>query len=404
MNGQHYIISILVINCLTLAYIEFRQYKALCSKIPDAAKRFTNETEYKKSVAYNKCKLLYGTITGFISLAKEICTIIYISLFYDIYLSKYSNSNTLMIVLFLVYNTLTDLPFSYFFDFVIEEKFGFNKKTNSIFIKDTILSLALTVSLSYPIVSAVIHIIKSFKNFYLYLWVFICLVQFCIVILYPIFIAPLYNKFKLLEEGSLKDKINELASKINFKASQILVMDGSKRSGHSNAYFTGFGKAKKIVFYDTILSQLSENEIIAVLSHEFGHWACSHSYILITVSFTISFIFLFLMNFMISTGNPNVPISLKMIEFTYFSNSMMLPLNLFQNFIVRCLERQADRFSVKLGYGKDLQSALIKISQENKSVLINDCVYSTLHFSHPPLLERLDLIEKELNQKSKKDD
>lgn len=387
--------AILIANTLVAGYIDLRQYLKLGAPMPAIAKQLCTEEEYKKSVAYNRTKRIFSIISNTLSVLRDILIFYMLPIIFKRYLSKYSNANTLMLVFNFLLTMIVELPFSFVYDFVIEAMYGFNKKTVFTFISDAIKTSILTVIISYPLSSIALRIINRYTNFYLYLWVFFCTFQFGFMVLFPTVIAPLYNKFVLMENGELKTKIEELAKKVGFSASQILIMDGSKRSGHSNAYFTGFGKAKKIVFYDTILNQLPQNEVLAVLCHELGHWACSHTYLLMSMAFVNTFILLFSMNYFIVHESSDVPLSLRIIEFTYFSNCLMLPLNLLQNFIVRCFERQADRFAVKMGYGDDLHAALIKINNENKGTLVNDPIYSTLNYSHPPLLKRLDLIEKE---------
>jgi STE24 endopeptidase len=391
------LIAILIGNALVFAYIELRQYIKLGSKQPEESKAFTNEKEYCDSVKYNRAKLSFIIFSNIISTFRDLGFMMVLPYLHEKYLSAWHNSDVLLILAVTHIGTISDIPFDLYFDFVIEAAHGFNKKTLATFIKDRVISFFITSIIMYPVCTFGFFIIRSYKTFYLYLWVFFCLFQLTMLLIYPNFIAPLYNKFEEMKNSPLKVRIQELAKKVKFPAGEIYVMDGSKRSGHSNAYFTGLGKIKKIVFYDTILSQLSDDEIIAVLCHEFGHWFLNHTLGLMAMSFATSFMFLYALNNFIR--NPSaVPLSIKILTFSYFSSCIMLPMSLLQNGLTRIFERQADRFAVDQGYGDKLVSGLIKLSKENKGSIVNDWLYSVVKYSHPPVLERKATIEGLLNK------
>lgn len=365
--------------------------------MPEAAKKIFSDSEFKKSVEYNRAKLLYSIITSAVGTFKEVLTLNIIRVIYLRWFSTAKGSDALLITAFMLFDLVYEIPFDAFFDFVIERRFGFNNKTFKVFVHDFCLNFILTGALTFPVSKLVFYIALKYSSFYLYVWVLLSLFQIFMVIIYPSVIAPLYNKFSPLENDVLKSRIEELAKEVGFTIGKISVMDGSKRSGHSNAYFTGLGRVKKIVFYDTILKQLNYNEVLAVLCHELGHWAHSHIISLIAAGLAQLLVYLYMFNLFISKS-PDDPISIKLIEFNTLFSCVAIPIKLFKNLLVRAFERQADRFSVRHGFGRDLQSALVKLHSENKSAPVVDPLYSAIHYSHPHTLERLEIIEDELKK------
>jgi STE24 endopeptidase len=247
----------------------------------------------------------------------------------------------------------------------------------------------------------VLYLIDLFpESFYLYVFISVITIQLIMVVLFPILIQPLFNKFEPLDEGSLKKRIVDLAKEIGFKPSKILKMDGSKRSHHSNAYFIGLFKEKRIVLFDTLLNQTTENEVLSILCHEFGHWYYNHTWMNIIFSFSIIFGYLYTFNIFVKNKifMSKYPMILKLNYFMLLTVVINPLLTLIQNYITRIYERQADRFAVKKGYGNDLKTGLIKIHIENKSNICPDSWYSTYHHSHPTLSERIELIDSEINK------
>jgi len=238
--------------------------------------------------------------------------------------------------------------------------------------------------------------------FALYLWIFTMVVSIVLVILYPIVLLPLFNELTPLPDGPLRDKLNELSKKVGFSFSQVLVMDGSKRSGHSNAFFTGFGKQRKIVLYDTLINQMTEDEVCAVLGHELGHWTHSHIYKsfailaihnLLTFALFSKFIDdekLFAdFGFNLPAGEHPVVIGLSLFMLVFEPIDSVFSFLL--NSLMRRFEYQADAFATNLGL--DLSVSLVKLFRENSSALLIDPLYSAYHFDHPTLLERLTAID-----------
>jgi STE24 endopeptidase len=210
--------------------------------------------------------------------------------------ARFSGEITHSLVFFFLFgfiDTIVELPLSYYHHFVLEEKFGFNKMTTSLWLMDKVKGQLLTIAFGAPIGAAILSIIKrTGQNFFYYLWLFTLGVSLIGVTIYPILIVPLFNKLTPLEPGKLKDSIDALAAKLKFPLGELQVIDGSKRSSHSNAYFTGLPWKKKIVLYDTLLTQSSDREVEAVLAHELGHWSMSHTTKLLAISqFHVFYIF-----------------------------------------------------------------------------------------------------------------
>jgi len=302
-----------------------------------------------------------------------------------------------------VVSFVLSMPEDLYGTFVLEERFGFNKKTWKIYITDILKTALIGVVLGVPIISGFIAIVRYTGSlFAIYLWIFTTVLSVLLVIIYPIVLLPLFNKLTPLPDGSLRDKLSALSQKVGFSFSQVLVMDGSKRSGHSNAFFTGFGAQRKIVLYDTLIEQMNEDEICAVLAHELGHWTYSHiykSFALMTVHNLLSFIIfskfidsekLFAdFGFNLPAGQHPVVIGLSLFMLVYEPIDSVFSFLL--NGLMRRFEYQADAFATNLGL--DLSVALVKLHRENSSTLIIDPLYSAYHYDHPTLIERLTAID-----------
>lgn len=386
---------IVFVNTVVVTYVTWRQYRLLGCPQPKASRDILSAEDYGKATAYNKSKCAFSMVVGVYELVKELWLIGNLHLIYASLVKGLPQTECMMIVVYNLVNSLCEIPPSLYFDFVLEQKYGFNKKTLGTFFKDLLMGMCLGSVLAFVVAFISVAFLNSkLTHFYVYWWLCLCAVQLGILILYPNYISPLYNTFTPLPEGPLRTSVEELAKRVSFTADQILVMDGSRRSGHGNAYFIGFGKAKKIVFYDTILKQLSEDETLGVLCHELGHWSHCHSWVLLAVSFSVTFALISAFSYVVKSL-AGYPVSLKIIYFLYLSNAIMVPLNLLQNLIVRATERQADRFAVRMGHSKGIRSGLIKLGVENKAAPVSDPLFSAFNYSHPPISERLELIDSE---------
>ncbi|EDV24677.1 uncharacterized protein TRIADDRAFT_25296 [Trichoplax adhaerens] len=362
----------------------------------------------------------------------------------------------------LVFTTLLSLwslvigqPWSLYHTFVLEEKYGFNKQTLRFYIKDTLKKLVLTLVLSYIVVAVLIYIIMNGGDyFFIYAWLFVFLFSMFIVFIYADFIAPLFDKFTPLPDGELKTAIEALASSVNFPLKKLFVVEGSVRSAHSNAYFYGFYKNKRVVLFDTLLEdnpltqkeKESENtddqksdiaaettkeesqkskesdknwhknqikgctndEVVAILSHELGHWKFNHNLKNIVLAQINIFICFYGLNLLIkenaiytSFGFSSQPVLIGLIiVFEYIYAIYNEVFGFFMTALGRKFEFEADRYAKEMGKANLLSVGLIKLHEDNLSFPVVDRLYSAFNYSHPPLLERL----KELRKSSKKSD
>lgn len=302
---------------------------------------------------------------------------------------------------FALISGLLDLPFTLYSTFKIEERFGFNKMTFALWLTDAIKGVLVGAVIGLPIVALILWLMSSAGSVW-WLWAWCAWMGFnlLVLVLYPTVIAPLFNKFKPLEDETLKARVTTLMQRCGFAAKGLFVMDGSKRSAHANAYFTGFGAAKRVVFYDTLLKQLSPAEVDAVLAHELGHFKHKHIIKRIIGMFAMSLLGFALLGWLSSqvwfyTGlgiRPNLNGGNDALALLLF----MLVVPLFSFFISpifaqfsRQHEFEADAYAVAQTDGKDLQSALLKLYQDNASTLTPDPMFVKFYYSHPPASERL---------------
>ena len=297
--------------------------------------------------------------------------------------------------------SLADLPFDYFRQFVIEARFGFNRMTPALFFLDLAKGLLIGVVLGLPLLSAMLWLMREAgANWWWWAWLLWVGFNMLVLVLYPTLIAPLFNKFKPLDDDSLRARIEALLKRCGFAAKGVFVMDGSRRSAHGNAYFTGFGAAKRIVFFDTLLARLDGSEIEAVLAHELGHFKHRHVLKRLVTTFAISLIMLALLGWLAqcswfytglgvtpwAKGNQALALILfflVMPVFLFFAS----PLN---SLTSRKHEFQADAFAASQTDAHDLVSALVKLYQDNASTLTPDPLYTAFYYSHPPASQRIE--------------
>ncbi|KAJ2753017.1 zinc metalloprotease [Coemansia pectinata] len=297
-------------------------------------------------------------------------------------------------------STMLSLPFDLYSTFVVEKKHGFNKQTAALFFSDLAKNLMLTFFLGSPILALFLWVIgKTGSQFYLYAWALLAAVQLLIIVIYPTFIQPMFNKFSPLPEGELRTAIEALASRLGFPLKKLYVVDGSKRSSHSNAYVFGFFKSKRIVVFDTLIEQCTTEEIVAIIGHELGHWKKNHVLRMLSAVQVQTFVIFFAFSHFIgeeamyrSFGMDTMPVLIGFTFFQYLYQPLDSLLTFASNVMSRKHEFEADEFSKKLGYGKELASSLIKLQIENKGNMNPDPLYSAYHYSHPPLVERLNAI------------
>jgi STE24 endopeptidase len=294
-------------------------------------------------------------------------------------------------------SSFIDLPFEYYKTFVVDEKFGFNKMTPAMFFTDLVKHSLVGLALGAPILFAALWLMQGAGQYWwLYLWIIWIVFNLIMLAVYPTFIAPLFNKFSPLKDDNLKQRIEALLYKCGFKSQGLFVMDGSSRSSHGNAYFTGFGASKRVVFFDTLLERLNADEIEAVLAHELGHFKHHHVIKRIALVFFISFLGLALLGWLI-----NQPWFYAGLGVTQMSNYIALILFLLVSpiflFLLRPLmasysrknEFEADDYAANHASAKDLVKALVKLYRDNASTLTPDPLHSAFYDSHPPASIRI---------------
>ena len=297
---------------------------------------------------------------------------------------------------------LLDLIFEVYADFVLEKKYEFSTITVKTWIVDQIKSMVFSLIIGTVLLFTLFNFMAAAGTFWwLYSFAFIVIVQIIFLYVYPVLIAPIFNKFTRLEEGPLRSKLIALAERTSFPLNDIMVMDASRRSKHSNAYFTGFGKNKRIVLFDTLLTQLSEEEIVSVLAHEIGHYKKHHAIQSLIISMTLLLLVFLVMNMLMTVnelyfafGFSTVSYQALLTLLLYFSSPFLFFLTPAFSFMSRKNEYQADRFVVEsVGTSKWIVSSLAKLAVKNLSNLIPHPWYSAFHYSHPTLEERIKKAE-----------
>ncbi|MBW0449316.1 M48 family peptidase [bacterium M00.F.Ca.ET.228.01.1.1] len=295
-----------------------------------------------------------------------------------------------------------DLPFDYYRQFVIEQRFGFNRMSLRIFVVDRLKGVLLGAAFGLPLLFVVLWLMNRAGSFWwLWTWIVWVVFQMLVLVLYPSFIAPLFNKFEPLKDEALKSRIEALMKRCGFAAKGLFVMDGSRRSAHGNAYFTGFGAAKRIVFFDTLLARLSGSEIEAVLAHELGHFKRRHVIKRMLVTFAISLALLALLGWLTQQvwfyeglgvrpslvgGNSALALVLFFLALPVFV-FFVTPLG---SLTSRKHEFEADAFAATQTDAQDLINALVKLYEDNASTLTPDPLYTAFYYSHPPASQRID--------------
>ncbi|RMJ20870.1 CAAX prenyl protease [Aspergillus sp. HF37] len=396
-------------------FLSLRQYKVLQQKKPPKVlEAEVSQKVFDESQAYGRSKAKFGFISGLYGQVQNLAFIYgdVLPKFWGLsglWLVQYlparfqgEISQTLVFVfLFNLVSTVLSLPVSYYRTFVLEEKFGFNKQTVKLWVTDMLKGQALGVVLGTPIISAFMKIIqKTGNSFFYYLWLFGVFVQIFAITIYPVAILPLFNKLSPLEPGQLKSGVEALAKRLDFPLHSLYVIDGSKRSAHSNAYFYGLPWEKHIVIFDTLIEKSEPEEVVAVLGHELGHWSLNHTTKLLLIAqahmfYIFSLFSAFVNNRSLYQSFGFVNEQPIMIGFLLFSDAlapMDAIVKLLMNILSRHFEFEADAFAKRLGYSDNLAKSLLRLQIQNLSTMDADWVYASYHYSHPILTERLGAI------------
>ncbi len=388
----------------TLAYLNKTKWS---ETLPKEAKAIYDEKEYAKSMKYEKAKYNFSNISGIIFFVIILLAVSF-GLFWKIYNFSasfgYSEIITNLIFFWILglIQMILSLPFSYYSTFVIEEKFGFNKMTKKLFFTDTIKWLILWAIIWWLILWALIFIyLKTWWYFWVWAWVLITLFTAFMMMFHSNLIVPLFNKQTPLEKWSLRDKIEAFAEKMWFKLDNIYVMDWSKRSTKANAYFTGFWPKKRIVLFDTLIKQMTDEELVAVLAHEIWHYQKKHTLQMLVFSIIQTWIIFFILGlalnyaeFSLALGWNTKSFWLSLVAFSILFTPISMIFGIIWNIFSRKNEYEADEYSAVNYKPKELKNALIKLSKNNLSNLTPHPAYEFFYYSHPVVLKRIAVLEK----------
>lgn len=401
------IIAIYIIFFVFDKVVDYLNTLNWSDELPEEAKWIYDEEKYKKSQDYEKTKFSFSKITSIFSFIIMLLMLIFWWFgLLDIFLRTYiSNPIWLSLSFFgiiILIQTIIQLPFAYYETFVIEEKFGFNKMTKKLFVIDTIKSIFLTMILGWLISSIIIYIYSIFwTNFWILAWIFMTCISMFMMMFYSTLIVPLFNKQTPLEDWELKTAINNFAEKVGFKLDNIFVIDGSKRSSKANAYFSGIGAKKRIVLYDTLINDLTTDELVWVLAHEIGHYKKKHVWQMLSMSIIQTGFMLFLLSLMINNLEiakamwaQNTSFHIWMIAFSLLFTPISLVLGILSSIMSRKNEYEADNFAKTNFDWKELINALKRLSINNLSNLRPHRIYEFIHYSHPTVLKRIANLEK----------
>ncbi|MBV8666811.1 MAG: M48 family metallopeptidase [Burkholderiaceae bacterium] len=413
MSSQ--LFSVLFVGFLTLTVLvrfwlgsrHIRHILTHRSAVPAQFAEKISLAAHQKAADYSIAKTKFGLVMLMVNTA----VLIAMTLLGGLQLISVALINTLgsgmagqiaLLAAFAVISGLIDLPFDYYRQFTLEARFGFNKMTPALFLVDLAKGLLLSAAIGLPLIWVVLTLMAQAGSlWWLYTWLVWCGFQLLMLVLYPSVIAPLFNKFTPLADDSLRSRIEQLMQRIGFASQGLFVMDGSKRSAHGNAYFSGFGSAKRIVFFDTLLERLAPQEIEAVLAHELGHFKLKHIVKRIVVMFALSFVFLAVLGYLkgqtwfytglgvepLLTGSNDamalILFALALPVFTF----LFSPLTSISS---RKHEFEADAFASQHTNAQDLVSALVKLYEDNASTLTPDPLHSAFYDSHPPASVRIN--------------
>jgi len=429
-------------------YIGYRQKRIYQTntEVPAELSSFLDKETFTKARLYALDKAKFGAIQGWFSqlLSTAIIWFLGYRKFWDMAAQTLDffgytvgDNEIFMSLLFTLYmsifSTITGLPFTIYSTFVVEERHGFNKQTAGFFAKDQVKKFVVGQVIQAPILACIIKIVYwGGDYFFVYLWFFAVAMTLFLMTIYPDLIAPLFDKYTPMPEGELRSEIEALAASVEFPLYKLYVVEGSKRSSHSNAYFYGFFKFKRIVLFDTLLEEserlklkteeeinkeesdesdsknskktgCNNNEIVAVLGHELGHWKMNH----VLKNIIIGQVQIFLMFALFAYLSKSKPLYIAfgfhdsqpvllglMIVLQYITAPYSAVIGFLMSVLSRHFEFQADEFAAKMGKAKDLKTSLVKLNNDNLGFPIYDWLYSAWNHSHPPLLERIDALKK----------
>ncbi|VXD14639.1 M48 family metallopeptidase [Marinoscillum sp. 108] len=411
-NEQTILIVLLVIITFDFVFervITHLNNKSSKKPIPSELNGIYDNEKYAKSQAYQRATSQFGTLTATLSFVLMFAAI-YFGWFglLDKWLRGFSPFEPLTTLLFFgavfIISDVFGTPFSWYQTFVIEEKFGFNKMTPKTFWLDKLKGYVLTLLIGCILLAALIYLVMAMgSGFWVYFWIIITVFILFLNVFYTSLLLPLFNKLTPLEEGSLKESIQAYSEQVKFPLKSIFVMDGSKRSSKGNAFFSGLGKKKKVVLFDTLIAQHTTEELTAVFAHEVGHFKKKHIILGTVISILTIGLMLFLLSKMIfnsevswAMGGDITTLHLNMLAFAILYTPVSRILGLFSNALSRKNEFEADEYAVTTYAGQPLIDGLKKLSSDHLSNLTPHPAYVFVHYSHPPLLERIRAMQQKM--------
>lgn len=396
------IIGILIAEYLLATILNFLNAKRFTDSIPAQLSDVYNAEEYKRSQDYKATNYLFGIFTSTFSLLLILGFLILGGFgWVDHYVSGLTDNRTLQSLLFfgiiMIGSDILNTPFGYYRTFVIEEQFGFNKTTLTTFIMDKVKGWLMIIVVGGGILTLVLWFFEwAGTNFWFYTWGLITVFTVFMNLFYSKLIVPLFNKQESLPDGSLKSKIESYAKNVGFELQNIFVINGSKRSTKANAYFSGFGKEKRITLYDTLIDTLEEDEIVAVLAHEVGHYKKKHIIFNLGTAIALTGLMLFILSLFIN--NPSISLAIgvnrpsfhaALIGFGMLYSPISEVTGLLMNYFSRKFEYQADDYAKSTFAATPLVTSLKKLSKNSLSNLTPHPAYVFMHYSHPPLKDRI---------------
>ncbi len=403
MNILFYtIIAILLLQFLIETILDYLNAKRYGEAIPKDLEDVFDSGEYQKSQAYQKTNYRFGLLSSLFSIILTLAFLVFGGFEWADQIARSFSSNEMAITLIFfgiitVGSDILSTPFSYYRTFVIEERFGFNKSTKKLFLIDKLKGWLMMAILGGGVITLAIWFYQwAGANFWLYVWGLVTCIVVFMNLFYSKLIVPLFNKQTPLEEGTLKSKIEAYAAKVGFELQHIFVIDGSKRSTKANAYFSGFGREKRVTLYDTLIKDLEEDEIVAVLAHEVGHYKRKHIIFNLTASILVLGFTLFILSLFINNPEVSKAIGVSqpsfhaaLIGFGILYSPISELTSLVMNILSRKFEYQADNYAKTTFAARPLVTSLKKLSKNSLSNLTPHPAYVFMHYSHPPLIARI---------------
>ena len=405
------IISLVVLNYLFSNILDYVNHSNWKDEIPNELKDFYNKKKYKKAKDYALSKNKIGLFSSSISFLFIMTLLVFngygfidqlvnMDILKSFFLfdlnSSFAQSGLFFLILFIL-NSIISIPFSYYNTFIIEEKFGFNKTTKSTFFLDILKSFFLSVFIGGALLFLALYLYDNLNDgFWLWLWIGLSFLMILINMFYADLIVPIFNKLKPLDDGELRQKIEEYSKEVGYLLKNIYVIDGSKRSTKANAFFSGLGPRKTIALYDTLIEKHTEDELVAVLAHEVGHFKKKHIFSGLIMSIIqigiMTFFFelcLKLPEISLALGGSEASFHLGLIGFSIIFSPISMLSGILMNYISRKNEFEADAYAKETFNGEDLSLALKKLSVDSLSNIYPHPLYVFFHYSHPPLIQRL---------------